>query len=52
MRRYDSPPDIGKTLNDSRYLQDTPYLSPIIDEIEREMKEREDLDSMIVQKKR
>jgi hypothetical protein len=30
-------------------LQDIPYLSPIIEEIEREEKERADLESMIVE---
>lgn len=33
-------------------LQDTAYLSPIVDEIEAEMKEREDLDSMVVRRKK
>ena len=33
------------------FLQDTPYLSGMIKEIEAEMKEREDLESMIVQKR-
>ncbi|KAF2086142.1 ubiquinol-cytochrome c reductase subunit 7 [Saccharata proteae CBS 121410] len=32
--------------------EDTPYLSPIIQEIEAELKEREDLESMIVSKKK
>lgn len=31
--------------------QDRPYLTPIIDEIESEMKERADLEAMKVQKK-
>ena len=31
--------------------QDVPYLSPIIQEIEAEMKERADLESMTVQKR-
>lgn len=35
----------------SRY-QDTPYLSPLIDEIEAELKERSDLDSMVMQKRK
>ncbi len=30
--------------------QDIPYLSPLVDEIEAEMKEREDLESMVVKK--
>jgi len=33
-------------------MQDTPYLSPLIDEIEAEMKERADLESMVLQKKK
>ncbi|KAB8606237.1 hypothetical protein FH972_025867 [Carpinus fangiana] len=33
------------------YEEDTPYLSPLIDEIEAELKEREDLESMVVQRK-
>lgn len=33
-------------------LQDTPYLSPLVDEIEAELKEREDLESMVVQRKK
>lgn len=32
--------------------QDNAYLSPIVDEIEAEMKEREDLDSMVVRRKK
>lgn len=32
--------------------QDTPYLSSVIKEIEAEMKEREDLESMVVQKRK
>ena len=32
--------------------QDTPYLSPLVDEIEAELKEREDLESMVIQKKK
>lgn len=32
--------------------EDVPYLSPIIAEIEAEMKERADLESMTVQKKK
>ena len=31
--------------------EDVPYLSPIIAEIEAELKERADLESMVVQKK-
>ncbi|KAF1955521.1 14 kDa subunit of cytochrome bd ubiquinol oxidase [Byssothecium circinans] len=31
--------------------EDTPYLSQVIVEIEKEMKEREDLESMVVQKR-
>jgi len=31
-------------------MQDTPYLSPLIDEIQAELKEREDLESMVVRK--
>lgn len=31
--------------------QDTPYLSKIIEQIEAEMKEREDLESIIVSKR-
>jgi len=31
--------------------QDTPYLTALIEEIEAEMKEREDLDSMQINKK-
>jgi ubiquinol-cytochrome c reductase subunit 7 len=31
-------------------MQDTPYLSPIIEEIEAEIKEREDLEAMVVKK--
>lgn len=34
----------------SNRLQDTPYLSPIIKEIEAEIKEREDLEAMVVKK--
>jgi len=33
-------------------MQDTPYLSPLIDEIEAEMRERDDLESMVLQKKK
>lgn len=33
------------------YLQDQPYLTHIIEEIETEMAEREDLESMIVSKR-
>lgn len=40
-----TPPDT----NDSSQ-QDYPYLSPLIEEIEAEMKEREDLESMVVRK--
>jgi hypothetical protein len=32
--------------------QDIPYLSPIIDAIEREMKEKSDLEQMIVEPKK
>ncbi|KAI9657534.1 MAG: Cytochrome b-c1 complex subunit 7 [Alyxoria varia] len=32
--------------------EDIPYLSPLIDEIETEIKEREDLDSMVMEKKK
>jgi ubiquinol-cytochrome c reductase subunit 7 len=32
-------------------LQDTPYLTEIIEELETEMKEREDLEAMIVSKR-
>lgn len=32
-------------------MQDTPYLTNIIKEIEVEMKEREDLEAMVVQKR-
>ncbi|KAF2142454.1 uncharacterized protein K452DRAFT_286867 [Aplosporella prunicola CBS 121167] len=32
--------------------EDTPYLTPIIEEIEAELKEREDLESMVVKKKK
>lgn len=32
-------------------IQDTPYLSEIIKEIEVEMAEREDLEAMVVQKR-
>lgn len=31
--------------------QDVPYLSPLIEEIEAEMREREDLESMVLKKK-
>lgn len=46
----------GERIAESRMLitdvlQDTPYLSVVIKEIEAEMKEREDLESMIVQKR-
>ena len=32
------------------YMQDVPYLSRVIEEIQAELKEREDLDSLIVKK--
>ncbi|KAJ9498332.1 Cytochrome b-c1 complex subunit 7 [Exophiala xenobiotica] len=35
-----------------RAFQDQPYLSPIIEEIEAELKERADLESMMVQRKK
>jgi len=31
-------------------LKDIPYLTPVIEEIEAELKEREDLEAMVVQK--
>jgi ubiquinol-cytochrome c reductase subunit 7 len=33
-------------------LQDYPYLTNIIEDIEAEMKEREDLEAMIIQKRK
>lgn len=33
-------------------LQDGPYLSPLIEEIEAELKEREDLESMVFKQKK
>lgn len=32
-------------------LQDVPYLTPIIREIEAELKEREDLEAMVIKKR-
>jgi len=32
------------------YMQDVPYLSKVIEEIQMELKEREDLDSLTVKK--
>jgi len=32
--------------------QDQPYLSPIIEEIEAELKERADLESMVVERRK
>lgn len=40
-----------KHLTTNSWLQDVPYLLPIIAEIEAEMKERSDLDSLVVNKK-
>lgn len=41
---------IGQGARHINGLQDTPYLSPIISEIEAEIKEREDLEAMVVKK--
>lgn len=38
-------------LSDANRRQDVPYLSPLITDIEAEMAEREDFETMIVQKR-
>lgn len=43
-------PAIGNKTRLADVSQDTPYLSPIIAEIEAEIKEREDLEAMVVKK--
>ena len=44
-----APLDTG--LPDADQRQDVPYLSPLITDIEAEMAEREDFETMIVQKR-
>lgn len=50
MKRYALLAGLGDGPFANRVGQDTAYLSPIVDEIEAEMAEREDLESMVVRK--